>query len=325
MKKSFCPMIFGLVWILMFIYGCNEPQLKSAWRQSNVSDTGTNSSWESGITYSLEDKNVVIGFQNNENSMFIMLRAEDQATQAKIMRSGLTIWFDKSCKKNKTFGIHYPIGMQGYMRDHKMQQQGGWQPGEEPHGDQPPGQGVNNNNGGFLRSPLPMMDSMEIIGPNGEERQKVPVKNNLGVSASRSDVMGTMTYEFTIPLMATNETPFAIDTKPGSIIGLGLETGSFKLEASKGDSDKPDGKPEGSPGGFGGQGGGFGRDRGDTYGDDGGGSGGGPGGGMGGRSGGMGRRGGRGMGSSGKGQSMNMEPMKFWARVILSNQISSDK
>ena len=71
----------------------------------------TNSVWPISAQYTIDDKPIIIGLQNDSNNLYLLLKAEDRDTQMMIMRGGLTVWLDSKGGKNKKFGIRYPVGM----------------------------------------------------------------------------------------------------------------------------------------------------------------------------------------------------------------------
>lgn len=251
---------------LMISNGCNDPSLKSVWKEAQDDNAG--SPWENSLTYVLEEENVTIGIQNDADNLYIALRATNRETFMKVMRTGLIIWLDATGKKKKVFGLHYPVGA------------------ATPGAPFVPGPGAAESPGGHRKPFEALLDSMEIIGPTPNDRRRIPVLNQLGISASQINIMGTTTLDLKIPLRPTNDTPFAIGVDAGSTIGLGLETGKIDREMVK----KP--RREGK--------GGFGRG---APGEDG-------------MPGGPGRGGGPPRGENERAR--NIEPINFWAKVILA-------
>jgi len=110
-----------------------------------------------------------------------------------------------------------------------------------------------------------------------------------GIAVKVGEVQGYLVYELKVPLTRTADLPYAIEAKPGALIGFGLETPKM---------ERPSREGQGGMGGFGGGGGGGGM----------GGRGGRGGGGMGGRRGGGGDR----------NQSEQAKPLKSWATIQLA-------
>jgi hypothetical protein len=301
-KGQFTPLIIVMLFSTFLLSGCNEPQLKSAWSRSSLHESQPEFRWDNSTTYSLEGKNVILGLQNDEDYLYILLKAADQNTERKFTRGGLIIWLNNTGEKKKSFGIHFPLGFQFNKGEG----------GPPPMNGQWPNQKPDRGSGEFGPPPA-VFDSMEIIGPGVGEQIKVPAHNDLGLTVSRRNNSGTISYEFVIPLKSTNGNPYAVGARTGDIIGFGLETGQSNRPSMKEDRNEKREAPDGGRGGnFGGRGG-FGNG-GDTYGDDGSGSGGGPRG-FGGRDVRGGQRGGD---IPERGGAINMDPIKFWAKIELS-------
>lgn len=274
-------LVFAGIVLLSSIMACNEANLDSNWKAAAFSSDQPDSVWATSSVYSLEGKDISIGLQNDSDYLYILLRAADRQTQAKIMRNGLTVWLDPSGKKQKTFGVHYPLGMEARQNFPftKVQRMG-----------------INIEE--LKGRVTEMADTMEVLGPGKNERKMVPIESDLGVAVMTSNDVGTITYELRVPLKATDSSAYALNVGLGKIVGVGLETGKF--QPPKGDWHERGDRPEGDGGEHGGGFGGFG----------------GHGGGMGGR--GMGgHRGGR---PPEEGQQDNgFEPLKFWGKVTLAN------
>ncbi len=223
--------------LLLFLTGmaCQETNLRSDWRTPEISSDNPDTAWVRTSTYSWKDENILLGLQNDADNLIILLKTRDRATQATIIRAGLTIWFDPTGKKDKAFGIHYPIGRT--VRPETPEK------GKRPEG----------NPDEMIKQQIQMPDTMEIIKRN--EHIKLPIKNDLGISIITNNDWGTITYLFSVPLKARGDSSYGINTNPGSIISLGFETGSIAFKGADEDSDRPGGPGQGGDyGGRGGQG-----------------------------------------------------------------------
>jgi hypothetical protein len=278
--------------------GCSGPTLNSSWRTTHSGAVNASVFWEEGSKYTVDDKPVEIGFQNDDENFYIFVQASDRETQMRVMRSGLTIWLDSSGKKNKKFGVRYPLGMGARRMERNA--------GERLSGE-------------MARPPEEMSaaaDTLEIIGPKANEHRKAPIENELGLTVTQIKNMGARGYEFVIPLKASNGTPYAIGANSGGIIGVGFEipelkrAGMEKGERPGGgmehDGDRPSGPPDGDGGGFGGPGGGP------------------PGGGSGGPGGRGGPRGG-GQRPDGQNGETSSGAIKLWIKVKLAGQSAEDE
>lgn len=274
--------------LLTYSIVAGEPTLNSSWRSSSMTIADTNSVWPISAQYTIDDKPIIIGLQNDGSNLYLLLKAEDRDTQMMIMRGGLTVWLDSKGGKNKKFGIRYPVGMR--------RRQGPPTEGtERPMGDPEKMRAQIESN----------MDSIEIIGPSENNRVKIPVKNDLGLWAVRSSGEGPAGFEFIIPLKESNATPYAISADAVKIIGIGIEAGAKMEQPSRqGGPNGESGGLGGGPGGGGGMGPGGGRPEGGGFGG-GGGMGGPPGGGRGGR-------------PNGPRNESTSKPIKIWAKIKLA-------
>ena len=47
---------------------------------------------------------------NDSRTVYVRLKVADQGTQARVLRRGLTIWFDTTGRNQHQFGVRYPLG-----------------------------------------------------------------------------------------------------------------------------------------------------------------------------------------------------------------------
>jgi hypothetical protein len=313
---------------LLLMVSCNEPTLDSAWRPSDAAE----SAQSKYSSYILNGEDVVVALQNDEQNLYLRIKATNTASQMK-MTSGLTVWLDADGKKKKEFGIQYPI-----PRSEMMPPGGGKQGGrgERPGGEPPNMSGGFEKPGSFMGMGMPNKDSLIIIGPEKNKKHTLGIDNEYGITASITRENGPLIYDLTIPLERSDDNPYAVGFKPGKLIAIGIETATSKSRSKgrdegdhpkrggDGDSFGGSGGGSGPPGGFG-DGGDWGGD-GDWGGGSGGSGGGPPGGGMGGGPPGGGGRG-PGGGKQGPGGSdeMKSSPVKFWAKIRLAHAGQSEK
>jgi len=212
MRKLYIFLLALALFLLLsaLLWG-KDINLNSIWTKSEIVVDGKESEW-SGSIYYLEEQKIGLGLQNDTADLYIIVKATDRNTQLQIMRRGLTIWLDAKGKKNKTLGIHYPIGMQEY--------------GIPEVKANPNTEFAAEQQNRFTE----MLKEIEILGPEKNERNRISRANNLGIEASLNDTLGVMIYELKIPLRPTNEYPYAVSAGTGSDISVGLEAGKFNRE-----------------------------------------------------------------------------------------------
>jgi hypothetical protein len=227
-----------LLFTFLFV-GCsnNRLELNSDWRDREITVDGKNTDWLGAMLF-FEEDNVSVGLLNDENFFYICLIAEDQFIRAQVMGQGFTLWFDPDGGKEKTFGIKYPLGMQasdlpsGMIRDEQSMERSS-------------------------QTPRRQMNELEILGPGKDEVKKMLIEEAKGIEIDIEFSSGMLVYELKVPLIQSEQHPYAIGAEAGSSVGLGLETA--KMERPDMRSGMSGGRVGGGPtggmrGGVGGRG-----------------------------------------------------------------------
>lgn len=281
--------LFSLTMLLFLLAGCGgSPELESKRRDREIVIDGQLDDWAGAVSY-MEKENVAIGIFNDNEFLYLCLSSGEPKVRTQIITRGMTLWLDAQGKKNKNFGIRFPLGM--------MELMGGEFRGMRRGGESAPDQDLQKLEENFAAS----LTEIEILGPEKEDKRRLARKAATGIEVDARLASGTLVYEIKIPLVKSDRYPYAIGTAD-KIIGVGVETAEINMEEMREQMRERMGGRGGMGGGRGGMGGGRG------------GMGGGRGG-MGGGRGGMG--GGQGGGMPG-GREMP-EPLKAWAKVKLAS------
>jgi len=284
-KISFIGILLILFPVILSITGCGDTQINSKWRTQNLIIDGKDKDWGNSLNY-IDDLKALVGVENDNKFLYLCLVTNDQELEAKVLRMGLTVWFDRTASDAKDFGIKFPIGRGGIDRTamRKMTDN----PGEE------------RPNPEKLREMVVKSENeVEIIGKNNDvNRLSITELKGAELKLGLSD--GRFVYEMRIPLSHKGGFNYALNADTGSTISVGLETGSFQ---GKSNGEKGFKRPERGESGFGTSAG----EDGDNYGE------------------GMDRgEGGRERGIYGgrKGNSTrsSLEPVSFWAKVKLAGE-----
>jgi hypothetical protein len=253
---------FALVAVLLPTSGCREAELRSAWCDREVTIDGHDADWPPTALY--QKSGVTLSIDNDDENLYVLLRLDKKDDAARVMRQGLTVWFDQFGKKEKTFGIRFPLGFKGMG----MPPMGGRGGGRDRD---PQASRERRDPGG---EPGKMSDSMhnemEIVGPSSDETRRVKLDEadamGINVRVGRSEQ--GLVYELKLPLLESKGHPFAavfgwtkIDTSRA--ISVGFESATAETQDNKGGfslGDEPEGGGPGGggPGGGGPGGGGFG-------------------------------------------------------------------
>lgn len=200
-----------LILSLVFIQGCKKDmELESHWHQQDIIVDGDAAEWQDLIWF--DGHPVAVGIKNDATDLYLLFSTTDRNTKQTLMRRGFTIWFNAAGKKKKTFGIRYPIGLAKYqqMRSYDPEE---WRINEQER--------TQMHISG-------MLTQMEIMGPGSHARNLTRVENPFGISLALTDTTAALIYELKIPLQSQDGHPYHISAEPGSVIRMGLETGSME-------------------------------------------------------------------------------------------------
>lgn len=183
--------------------GCSTIELNSNWRDREIIVDGNNTEWL-GTMYYFEEENISVGLLNDENFMYICMIAEEPLMRAQVMRQGFTLWFDPDGGKEKTFGIKFPIGRQARGITREMREM-------EPDPER------------FREAFEKSLAELEILGPGEDVRKRIPVEEARGIEIDMEASSGMLVYELKVPLLFSDQHPYAVGAEAGDSIGIGLE------------------------------------------------------------------------------------------------------
>ena len=253
MKVKQSRMLFGsLIMSLAVLPRCVRYEVDSRWPDRVITIDGSDADWENAKVY-VEKANISIGVLNDSEFLYVCMASMDRRIAAQIMRRGLTVWLDPKGGQNKTFGIHFPLGVQG--RD------GG--PGNMDL------EGFKTEFDPSAMMVLETMTDLEILGPGKKDAVRMPTQDAMGIQVKASIDSGRIVYELKVPLGRSDKTPYAIGTGSGKNITIGLETPDFnggkgpgraawRSGSADGEMPQAGGPQEGEPGLGGGRGHGMG-------------------------------------------------------------------
>jgi hypothetical protein len=257
-------------------------RIDSAWREKEVVVDGDYGEWK-GPLIAVDAKDPITAAAVNDGQfLYVVLSTSEPALRMQILRQGLIVWFDPAGGTKKHFGLKYPVGIMS--EDGAERVRGGRRPPD-----------LGNGQSGEARDPeqavarLEPTNRLEVLGPEKDDAHSFVADMAPGIAVKVGQVQGSLVYELKVPIGRTPEFPYAIEARPGALIGFGLETPKFERPS----------EGRGGGGGMGGMGGG-GRGRG----------------GMGGAG-----RGGGGMGGrrgAGGERVAPPKPLKSWATIQLA-------
>jgi hypothetical protein len=248
------------------------PSLLSAWRTAAFAPDGADGEW-AGAATPLTGAPVAVGVMNDDEFLYLRVRALDRGAQMQVLFGGLTVWFDPKGGDRKAFGIRYPVGSPlpaPRTRGGGPGRRPGSGPVEPPEGSgrsepasQPADRGGQSNVRGGPVVPADLSEivprRLEVLGPGDDDARSLVLDHANGITVALGRSEGALIYELRVPLKPTTDRPYAIGTASGALVGVGFDSPKMKRERP------PEGEPGsargGSPpgGGPGGGGGGMGR------------------------------------------------------------------
>jgi hypothetical protein len=260
------------------LLAAKRERIESHWRDRDVVIDGDNGEWAGPLHPVEENHPIMTAAMNDGQFLYVVLSTSDLAARRQIMRQGLIVWFDPSGGDKKHFGVKFPVGV---LPDEAGRGRGGRRApgGGRPSGDPGSGDPAQPDQPAQLEP----TNRLEVYGPEKDDAHSFVTDMAPGIAVKVGQVQGYLVYELKVPLARTADWPYAIEAKPGAVIGFGLETPKI---------ERPSGERRGGMGGFGGRGGG-----------------------MGGRGGMGGHRGGSGGNDR---QSEQPKPLKSWATIQLA-------
>lgn len=218
---------FVVVSALIAFTGCSSTlELTSRWTNHELMADGTGEEWKDATTL-IPGPQVLVGIKNDKDNLYVCLITSNRMTQAQMLALGTTVWFDTGGKKNKTFGIQFPVA--GLLQGRRFPSQ---QNPEE-----------------LKRLIDAAQRQFEVVGPGEGERHRMADKQDRGIDVHLGYADGTLTYELKIPLHKSSDHPYAIGGDLVKPLTIGVETGEYS-DAMRAQMSGPS-KATGGPGGGG--------------------------------------------------------------------------
>lgn len=199
-------LLFGVLGLIMsFVFvSCEKYEFKSRWKDRDIVVDGRSMDWLDTLAY-VEEFKVSVGITNDSDYLYICAVVENPLVRMQVMRQGLTVWFDPKGGRKKILGLRFPLGSQGRR--------------------EPPAEFAEEPDIEKLRRTFPLsFNELEILGPNQKEKQRMRKAEAKGIDVAMSFSSGKLVYELKIPLMNRSDRPYAINVRPGSSFGIGIET-----------------------------------------------------------------------------------------------------
>jgi hypothetical protein len=220
--------------LILLMIGCKDIDLQSTWRDREIKIDGSDAEWKNLLMYHEKSK-IAFASCNDEHYLYLVMVVADRDERRMIMRSGFTVWFDGSGGSDESFGVHFPLGMQGGPKSISENRED-----------------IRTSKKEESKEPSFEMKEteLEIIGPGDGETNRMSTPGGKGIQISMSHSQDRLVYELKIALKRTVDEPYGISAENGTTIGVGFAVNESEIHLGSG---PPSGGPGGdSGGGFGG-------------------------------------------------------------------------
>jgi len=82
------------------------------YQSTPVAADGRLNDWKQPLRFNYPNYPIQYNITSDEKNLYICVATGDEETQLRMLRAGMTIWFDPKGEKNKTIGLFFPIRKQ---------------------------------------------------------------------------------------------------------------------------------------------------------------------------------------------------------------------
>ena len=220
--------------VLIGILGCNETVVQSHWYNGNIVIDGNKTDWGNDLIYN-DKGNFLYGVQNDGANLYVCFATNDPDLEAKIVRMGLTVWFDRNGNDDQNFGIKYPLNFQdmnfggmNFKRDNTDENQ-----------IRTRGTDDAPISADRLKETLRRKENdLEIVGKNKDDITKITIAELKGIEVKMDFQENTLVYELKIPLKFSPGVSYALNADTSNTISIGLETGTIDITKMRGRNNR---------------------------------------------------------------------------------------
>lgn len=266
-----------LALVIAMAGGCSSTmQLASNWTPETIPIDGSMKEWSDSTLFAQKD-DLSYAVKNDDQYLYLFVMSATPNLGRQMVFRGMTVWFDPNGGSKKTLGVRFPLGMGRGEMPIRSDGQDGEQRGNR-----------------FTEMERQALNEFEFLGPGENDRQRVSRIQGQGVEFYINATPERFVYEMKIPLKYSSEHPYALETRPGQKIGVGIASNTITRPGGREGGSPGEGGGEGMPGMGGGREGGRGAGRG----------------------------GGRMPGGMGQGRGASGSPVQFdfWTTVQLANR-----
>jgi hypothetical protein len=246
---KYITIIVSLCAALCFSSVSSAQDAMSVWTASPIVVDGHLKDWPSFFRFYISGAKLQFDFYNDSANLYLCVKAVDAAAQARIMHTGLDIWFDPLGKKKHTEGITFPM---------KLDRAPGETPGRSKYNQDPANAPSESSQASRLREHVLFSQTMiKVTGIANVKEPVIPLDNKYGIQIAYDwDSLSILGIEYKIPLSLIFQHPVS-GADLQHTVGLGLVVGADESAHAPSTTSAPG--SGGGRGGGGGMGGGGGR------------------------------------------------------------------
>jgi hypothetical protein len=229
--------------LLLIMGSCGGTKMVSHRQKTPLVIDGDNKDWGDSVLSDYKSK-FTYKISNDDQNLYVMLQMDDEALVQKVMRNGLTVWFDSTNRKDEVLGINYP-------RSHKEEdgaQMQSMDRRQRPSGDRGVMPKNKTDNVDFMKDALvQQLQEIEFVGFNGRESNVMMIGEAIIRPVLKFDENRRLLYECAIPLAYIAKKHH----QSPNLISIGFKTGEMQSSSrsSMGGGPGMEGGPNGGPSG----------------------------------------------------------------------------
>lgn len=241
---------------ITLVGGCaGTPSVQSSWMSGDLAIDGVTEEWKGKYT-TLANDQLDVAVSNDEEFLYLSLITATREVQHQVLRHGLIVWFNAGGKKDKVFGIHYPLGVMGYSGE----------PGDPTGVERSATPGRQQKLELLAERFTASLGELEILDRPDQAGLRMAVTDMPGIEMAVANSTSRLSFELKIPLQESPAHPYAVGEKRAGKVTLGFQTIELSREAmhqqmeahaaevgtARGSyGQRPGGMPGGMPGGIG--------------------------------------------------------------------------
>ncbi|MCW3128227.1 MAG: hypothetical protein JWO03_3885 [Bacteroidetes bacterium] len=194
----------------------------SVWTDQPIAIDGKANEWPAFFRFYAPGTKFQFDVLNDKTNLYVCVRATEVDAQARLMHSGLTLWFDVSGKKKQKTGLSFPV---------KLEHGGGEgaivETTRSRGQDNGAGQSLRNRVNRLRERVLLSQSMIKPISLPGISDQMLPLTNSNGLTVAYGwDSLDILFVEYQVPLALIYGHPATADDmkKP---LGFGLVSGAM--------------------------------------------------------------------------------------------------